>query len=120
MGRTSGGNGPFLERKLRHRDAGSPVSDLLRMDRDLGFHARLPGIVFGESAHRSPQVWGLEEHLVHPDASATPPHTHTHTHGRTTPGALLIPQPHTMIGFQGPVHLLYVPPQDVPVALFYG
>ena len=79
VGRTSGGNGPFLERKLRHRDAGSPVSDLLRMDRDLGFHARLPGIVFGESAHRSPQVWGLEEHLVHPDASATPPHTHTHT-----------------------------------------
>lgn len=41
MGRTSGGNGPFLERKLRHRDAGSPVSDLLRMDTDLGFHARL-------------------------------------------------------------------------------
>lgn len=80
VGRTSGANGPFLERKLRPRDAESPVCDLLRMDRDLGFHARLPGIVSGESAHRSPQVWGLEEHLVHPYPSATLLHTHTVHH----------------------------------------
>ena len=76
VGRTSGANGPFLERKLRHRDTGSPVCDLFRMDRDLGFRARFPGVVFGESAHCSPQVWGLEEHLVHPDPSATLTHTH--------------------------------------------
>ena len=54
--RTRAANGPFLERKLRHRDDVSSVCDLPEMDRDLGFNARLPGSGYRESGHFTPQI----------------------------------------------------------------
>lgn len=54
--RTCAANGPFLERKLRHRDDVSCVCDLPEMDSDLGFNARLPGSGYRESGHFTPPL----------------------------------------------------------------
>lgn len=67
-------NDPFREETEAQR-YWSPVCDLLRMDRDLGFHARLPGVAVS-LLYCSPQVWDLKNILSTLTLLPRLPHTH--------------------------------------------